>query len=96
MEIALYVAKVIDNDLTLCHAKSWRWWMAITQCDLKDGMVYLDNGSQGENGEKWEAISRVSNMTVWCVTANCSGYWATILVFSLCTTGYGVYRVPVR
>lgn len=51
MKTALYVARIIHNDLTLCNAKSWQWWTAITQCDFKDGLVYLDDGSQGETGE---------------------------------------------
>jgi hypothetical protein len=50
MKTALYVARIIHNDLTLCNAKSWQWWTAITQCDYKDGLVYLDDGSQGETG----------------------------------------------
>ncbi|MBD3181220.1 hypothetical protein GF312_02940 [Candidatus Poribacteria bacterium] len=51
MKTALYVARIIHNDLTLCNAKSWQWWTAITQCDYKDGLVYLDDGSQGETGK---------------------------------------------
>ena len=51
MKTALYVARIIHNDLTLCHAKSWQWWTAITQVDFKDGLVYLDDGSRGETGE---------------------------------------------
>ncbi|MCP4450818.1 MAG: glycoside hydrolase family 30 protein [Planctomycetes bacterium] len=51
METALYVARIIHNDLTLCHARSWQWWTAISQCDFKDGLVYLDDGSEGGTGE---------------------------------------------
>lgn len=50
MKTALYVARIIHNDLTLCNAKSWQWWTAITQCDFKDGLVYLDDGSKGDTG----------------------------------------------
>jgi O-glycosyl hydrolase len=50
MRTALYVARIIHNDLTLCHAKSWQWWTAITQCDYKDGLVYLDDGSKENTG----------------------------------------------
>lgn len=50
METALYVARIIHNDLTLCHAKSWQWWTAISQCNFKDGLVYLDDGSEGDTG----------------------------------------------
>ena len=50
MKTALYVARIIHNDLTLCNAKSWQWWTAITQCNYKDGLVYLDDGSKGDTG----------------------------------------------
>ncbi len=50
MNTALYVARVIHHDLTLTNARSWQWWTAITQCDFKDGLVYLDDGSRGDNG----------------------------------------------
>ncbi|MHC4519384.1 MAG: glycoside hydrolase, partial [Planctomycetota bacterium] len=50
MLTALYVARIIHDDLTLCDAKSWQWWTAVTQCDFKDGLVYLDDGSQGQTG----------------------------------------------
>jgi O-glycosyl hydrolase len=50
MNTALYVARVIHHDLTICQAKSWQWWTALSQCDYKDGLVYLDDGSEGETG----------------------------------------------
>lgn len=50
MPTALYVARIIHNDLTLCDARSWQWWTAVSQCDYKDGLVYLDDGSRGQTG----------------------------------------------
>ncbi len=50
MSTALYVARIINNDLTLCNARSWQWWTAISQVDFKDGLIYLDDGSKGESG----------------------------------------------
>jgi hypothetical protein len=50
MNTALYVARIIHHDLTLTDARSWQWWTAITQCDFKDGLVYLDDGSEGKTG----------------------------------------------
>jgi hypothetical protein len=47
MGTALYVARVIHHDLTLTNATSWQWWTALTQCNYKDGLVYLDNGNEG-------------------------------------------------
>lgn len=51
MATALYVARIIHNDMTLCNAKSWQWWTAITEVDYKDGLVYLDDGSEGDTGK---------------------------------------------
>jgi O-glycosyl hydrolase len=50
MKTALYVARILHHDMVLTHAKSWQWWTAITQCDYKDGLVYLDDGSRGDSG----------------------------------------------
>jgi O-glycosyl hydrolase len=51
MNTALYVARIIHHDLTTAQAKSWQWWTAITQVDFKDGLVYLDDGSEGASGK---------------------------------------------
>ena len=50
MNTALYVARIIHHDLALAQARSWQWWTAVSQCDFKDGLVYLDDGSQGDTG----------------------------------------------
>jgi len=44
MPTALYVARVIHADLVMNNASSWQWWTALSQCDYKDGLVYLDTG----------------------------------------------------
>ncbi|WP_291862805.1 glycoside hydrolase [Marinilabilia sp.] len=49
MGTALYVAKVIHFDLALANAQSWSWWTALSQGDYKDGLIYLDNGTN-DNG----------------------------------------------
>jgi hypothetical protein len=51
MPTALYVARIIHNDLTICNARSWQWWTALTQFDFKDGLVYLDSGTDDQPGE---------------------------------------------
>ena len=51
METALYVARLIHHDLTVANATSWQWWTAVTQCDYKDGLVYLDSGIHPETGK---------------------------------------------
>lgn len=51
MNTALYVARIIHHDMVLTNAKSWQWWTAISQVDYKDGLVYLDDGSDGDSGK---------------------------------------------
>ncbi|GAH14044.1 unnamed protein product, partial [marine sediment metagenome] len=51
MATALYVARIIHHDLTITRARSWQWWTAITEVDYKDGLVYLDDGSEKEGGK---------------------------------------------
>ena len=50
MDTALYIARIIHADMTVACAKSWQWWTALSQVDFKDGLVYLDDGSQGSSG----------------------------------------------
>jgi len=50
MATALYVARIMHHDLTITNARSWQWWTAITEVDYKDGLVYLDDGSEGNSG----------------------------------------------
>lgn len=50
MGLALYVARIIHNDLTVARARSWQWWTAVSQVDYKDGLVHLDDGSKGDSG----------------------------------------------
>lgn len=39
---AIYVAKVIHNDLVNANATAWHWWIAISPYDYKDGLIYID------------------------------------------------------
>lgn len=50
MNTALFVARIIHNDLTIAQARSWQWWTALSQVDFKDGLVYLDDGSKEDGG----------------------------------------------
>lgn len=52
MKTALYVARVIHYDLTLANATSWQWWTALSQCNYKDGLIYLDNGNEGISSQQ--------------------------------------------
>lgn len=44
MQTALFVARLIHNDIALANAASWQWWTALTRVDYKDGLIYLDDG----------------------------------------------------
>jgi O-glycosyl hydrolase len=50
MNTALFVARLIQNDLMLANAKSWQWWTALSAYDYKDGLIFLDDGAWGESG----------------------------------------------
>ncbi len=50
MDTALYVARIIHHDLAITRARSWQWWTALSQVDYKDGLIYLDDGSDGTTG----------------------------------------------
>ncbi|MBN3521785.1 glycoside hydrolase family 30 protein [Algoriphagus lutimaris] len=42
MESALYLARVIHQDLTISNASAWNWWLAVSPYNYKDGLVYID------------------------------------------------------
>ena len=42
MDAALYVARVIHQDLSVANATAWQWWLAISPYDYKDGLIYID------------------------------------------------------
>ncbi|SDF56779.1 glycoside hydrolase family 30 protein [Chitinophaga filiformis] len=46
MEAALYLARVIHNDLTIANATAWQYWLAISPYDYKDGLIYIDKNKQ--------------------------------------------------
>ncbi|MBU1821053.1 MAG: xylanase [Bacteroidetes bacterium] len=39
---ALYVARVMHNDLVYARASAWHWWIAISPYNYKDGLIYID------------------------------------------------------
>jgi O-glycosyl hydrolase len=42
MRSALYVARVIHNDLVEANAAAWQWWLSISPYNYKDGLIYID------------------------------------------------------
>jgi len=47
MHTALYVARVIHNDLVYGNASAWCWWLGISSADFKDGLVYVNRDGSG-------------------------------------------------
>ena len=45
MKTAIFVARIIHNDLAVANASSWQWWTSLTRADYKDGLIYLDDGN---------------------------------------------------
>lgn len=43
MTLALNLARLVHFDLTLVEASSWSWWLAVSDGDYKDGLVYVDD-----------------------------------------------------
>lgn len=41
MNAALYVARVIHDDLVEGGASAWQWWLALSPYDYKDGLIYV-------------------------------------------------------
>jgi O-glycosyl hydrolase len=46
MDAALYLARVIHDDLTVANASAWQYWLAISPYDYKDGLIYIDKHKQ--------------------------------------------------
>lgn len=46
---ALYVARVIHNDLVVSNASAWHWWLAVSPYNYKDGLVYIDKNKTNGN-----------------------------------------------
>ena len=49
MNAALYVSRVIHQDLSIANATAWQWWLAVSPYDYKDGLIYIDkNKTDGD------------------------------------------------
>ncbi|MCG8696812.1 MAG: glycosyl hydrolase [Bacteroidales bacterium] len=63
MNTALYVARVIHNDMVITNARSWQWWTAISQVDFKDGLIHIDLGgdSKGVWANNKEGLEKIKH-----------------------------------
>jgi O-glycosyl hydrolase len=48
MTMALQVAQLIHADLALSGASAWQWWLAVSNGDYKDGLIYTDWRKPGD------------------------------------------------
>ena len=51
MKTSLYVARVIHHDLCVANASAWQWWLAMSNSDYKDGLVYVTPNADLTDGE---------------------------------------------
>lgn len=70
MKSALFIARIIHNDIAVANASSWQWWTALTRADYKDGLVYLDDGQSNGGMQldycKYDGYYRDSKM-LWAL-----------------------------
>lgn len=62
---ALYMAKVIHNDLVHANASAWHWWIAISPYDYKDGLVYIDKNKTGGNFRTSKMLWALGNFSAF-------------------------------
>lgn len=48
MKTALDVARIIHLDLTLVGVSAWQWWLALSNGNFKDGLIYTDWKKPGD------------------------------------------------
>lgn len=48
MKTALDVARIIHLDLTLVGVSAWQWWLALSDANFKDGLIYTDWKKPGD------------------------------------------------
>lgn len=60
---ALYVARVMHNDLVVANASAWHWWLAVSAYDYKDGLIYMDKNKTDGNVEASKLMWAVGNFS---------------------------------
>jgi O-glycosyl hydrolase len=61
MNMALDVARLIHADIVLSGASAWHWWLAVSNGDYKDGLIYTDWRREGDE----ESI--IESKTLWAM-----------------------------
>jgi len=44
MHVALHVGRIIHHDLVHAHVSAWQWWLAISNSNYPDGLIYVSGG----------------------------------------------------
>ena len=60
---ALYVARIIHNDLTVANASAWQWWLAVSAYDYKDGLIYVDKSKTDGKVEDSKLLWALGNFS---------------------------------
>ncbi|SDD47682.1 O-Glycosyl hydrolase [Dyadobacter soli] len=60
---ALYVARVIHNDLVNANATAWHWWISVSPYDYKDGLVYIDKNKTDGNFQSSKMLWAMGNFS---------------------------------
>jgi hypothetical protein len=47
MQVALHVGRILHHDLTYARVSAWQWWLAISDSNYPDGLIYV-NGSNSD------------------------------------------------
>ncbi|MEN2398866.1 glycoside hydrolase [Flavobacterium sp. MC2016-06] len=50
MQTALWTARIVSSDISIGGVTSWQWWTAVSRGDYKDGLVYVDDGTNNGGG----------------------------------------------
>jgi O-glycosyl hydrolase len=60
---AIYIAKVIHNDLVNANVSAWHWWLAITPYNYKDGLIYIDKNKADGNYQPSKMLWALGNFS---------------------------------
>ncbi|MET4083886.1 O-glycosyl hydrolase [Pedobacter sp. UYP30] len=60
---ALYLARVIHNDLVNANASAWHWWTAVSAYDYKDGLIYINKNKNDGNYHESKMLWALGNFS---------------------------------
>lgn len=60
---ALYIARLIHNDLVNAQASAWHWWTAVSAYNYKDGLIYIDKNKNDGNYHQSKMLWALGNFS---------------------------------